>query len=79
MPKTQLVSGNGCNILPTHGGDPRAVRLFWQVVLRERTPFAGMGIGLSHADCLESHGSDVVLDSRGDQAVQCSVCQPGSG
>ncbi len=79
MPKTQIVSGNGCNILPTQGGGPRTVRLFWQVMLREHTPFAGIGIGLSYADCLECHGSGIVLDSRGYQAVQRSVCQPGSG
>ena len=63
----------------TRAGDPRAAGFFRQVVLRERVPFAGTGRGPGRADCPECHGAGVVLDDRGERAVRCPVCQPGSG
>ncbi len=63
----------------TRAGDPRAAGFFRQVVLRERVPFPGTGREAGRADCPECHGAGVVLDSRGERAVRCPVCQPGSG
>ncbi len=63
----------------TRAGDPRAAGFFRQVVLRERVPFAGTGREPGRADCPECHGAGVVLDDRGERAVRCPVCQPGSG
>ncbi len=63
----------------TRAGDPRAAGFFRQVVLRERVPFAGTGREAGRADCPVCHGAGVVLDDRGERAVRCPVCQPGSG
>ena len=63
----------------TRAGDPRAAGFFRQVVLRERLPFPGTGKQPGRADCPECHGAGVVLDDRGEKAVRCPVCQPGSG
>ena len=60
-------------------GNSGAAEFFPQVVLRERTPFAGAGSAPGHADCPECHEAGVVLDSRGERAVRCPVCQPASG
>jgi len=63
----------------TRAGDPRAAGFFRQVVLRERVPLPGTGKQPGRADCPECHGAGVVLDDRGERAVRCPVCQPGSG
>ncbi len=63
----------------TRAGDPRAAGFFRQVVLRERAPFGGISGRPGQATCPECHGAGVVLDDRGERAVRCPVCQPGSG
>ncbi len=63
----------------TRAGDPRAAGFFRQVVLRERVPLPGTGRKPGRTDCPECHGAGVVLDDRGEKAVRCPVCQPGSG
>jgi hypothetical protein len=63
----------------TRAGDPRAAGFFRQVVLRERVPLPGTGREAGRVECPECHGAGVVLDDRGERAVRCPVCQPGSG
>jgi hypothetical protein len=63
----------------TRAGDPRVAGFFRQVVLRERVPLPGTDRESGRADCPVCHGAGVVLDDRGEKAVRCPVCQPGSG
>jgi len=67
------------HLVHTRAGDPRAAGFFRQVVLRERVPLPGTGREPGRADCPVCHGAGVVLDDRGERAVRCPVCQPGSG
>jgi hypothetical protein len=67
------------HLVHTRPGDPRAAGFFRQVVLRERVPLPGTDKPPGQVNCPECHGAGVVLDDRGEKAVRCPVCQPGSG